>query len=236
MAAQTLMLAAKSMGYDSNPMIGFDPEKVAEIIHLPDEHVISMMMAIGKQIKPAMPRGGQLPLSEIVFTEVGTHGVAEAAALAAAGDEAELIVAKRKSRRATCAVARATEPIDVESAGRPRGSLAVVGIGPGTADWRTPEVNAAIAGADDVVAGADYVTIYTAPENLEDVRKALEAQSIPVSSAELSLEPSNTVTLEEKTGLQTLRLIDKLEELDDVQNVYSNADIADEIVEKYHSG
>ena len=70
MAAQTLMLAAKSMGYDSNPMIGFDPEKVAEIIHLPDEHVISMMMAIGKQIKPAMPRGGQLPLSEIVFTDV----------------------------------------------------------------------------------------------------------------------------------------------------------------------
>jgi YebC/PmpR family DNA-binding regulatory protein len=98
------------------------------------------------------------------------------------------------------------------------------------------ELAAIDAGADDVVAGADYVTIYTAPENLEDVRKALEAQSIPVSSAELSLEPSNTVTLEEKTGLQTLRLIDKLEELDDVQNVYSNADIADEIVEKYHSG
>ena len=68
-AAQTIMLAAKSMGYDSNPMIGFDPEKVAEIIHLPDEHVISMIMAIGKQIKPAMPRGGQLPLSDVVFTD-----------------------------------------------------------------------------------------------------------------------------------------------------------------------
>ena len=68
-AAQTIMLAAKSMGYDSNPMIGFDPEKVAEIIHLPDEHVISMIMAVGKQIKPAMPRGGQLPLNKIVFTD-----------------------------------------------------------------------------------------------------------------------------------------------------------------------
>lgn len=68
-AAQTLMLVAKSMGYDSNPMIGFDPQKVAEIINLPDEHVISMLMVIGKQIKPAMPRGGQLPLSEIVFTD-----------------------------------------------------------------------------------------------------------------------------------------------------------------------
>ena len=68
-AAQTLMLTAKSMGYDSNPMIGFDPEKVAEIINLPDEHVISMMMVIGKQIQPAMPRGGQLPLSDVVFTD-----------------------------------------------------------------------------------------------------------------------------------------------------------------------
>ena len=67
--AQTLMLVAKSMGYDSNPMIGFDPQKVAEIINLPDEHVISMLMVIGKQIKPAMPRGGQLPLSDIVFTD-----------------------------------------------------------------------------------------------------------------------------------------------------------------------
>jgi len=68
-AAQTLMLAAKSMGYDSNPMIGFDPEKVAELINLPEDHVISMMLVVGKQIKPAMPRGGQLPLDKIVFTD-----------------------------------------------------------------------------------------------------------------------------------------------------------------------
>lgn len=68
-AAQTIMLAAKSMGYDSNPMIGFDPDKVAEIIKLPDNHVISMLIAVGKQTKPAMPRGGQLSLEKIVFTD-----------------------------------------------------------------------------------------------------------------------------------------------------------------------
>ena len=67
-AAQTIMLAVKSMGYDSNPMIGFDPQKVAKIINLPKDHVISMLMVIGKQTKPAMPRGGQLPLDSIVFT------------------------------------------------------------------------------------------------------------------------------------------------------------------------
>jgi len=68
-AAQTIMLAAKSMGYDSNPMIGFDSDKVAEIIKLPENHVISMMMAVGKQTQPAMPRGGQLPLDKVVFTD-----------------------------------------------------------------------------------------------------------------------------------------------------------------------
>ncbi len=68
-AAQTIMLTAKSMGYDSNPMIGFDPKKVSEIINLPENHVISMLMAIGKQTKPAMPRGGQLSLDSVVFTD-----------------------------------------------------------------------------------------------------------------------------------------------------------------------
>jgi nitroreductase len=65
-AAQTLMLAAKSLGYDSCPMIGFDPEKVAELIKLPADHVIGLMVAIGKATAPARPRGGQLPLSEVL--------------------------------------------------------------------------------------------------------------------------------------------------------------------------
>lgn len=66
-AAQTLMLAAKAMGYDSVPMDGFDFDKVAELIQLPDDHVISMFVAIGKGIKEAWPRGGQLLLDEVVI-------------------------------------------------------------------------------------------------------------------------------------------------------------------------
>lgn len=66
-AAQTLMLAAKSMGYDSCPMVGFDPEAVARIIHLPENHVIGLMVAIGKATQPARPRGGQLPLEDVVI-------------------------------------------------------------------------------------------------------------------------------------------------------------------------
>lgn len=66
-AAQTLMLAAKTMGYDSCPMDGFDFDKVAELIGLPDDHIISMFVAIGKGTKEAWPRGGQLALDEVVI-------------------------------------------------------------------------------------------------------------------------------------------------------------------------
>lgn len=66
-AAQTLMLTAKDMGYDSCPMIGFDTKQVAQIINLPKDHVIAMMLTIGKASKEAHPRGGQIPLNDIVF-------------------------------------------------------------------------------------------------------------------------------------------------------------------------
>ena len=69
MAAQTLMLMAKDMGYDSNPMIGFDPNALAKIIKLPEDHVISMMLTIGKATESAKTRGGQLPLNDVVFRE-----------------------------------------------------------------------------------------------------------------------------------------------------------------------
>ncbi len=66
-AMQTLMLAAKAMGYDSCPMIGFEIEKVAELINLPDDHVMGAMIAIGKGVKDSWPKPGQLPLSELVI-------------------------------------------------------------------------------------------------------------------------------------------------------------------------
>ncbi|MDO6765232.1 nitroreductase family protein [Agarivorans sp. 1_MG-2023] len=67
MAAQTLMLAAKGLGYDSCPMIGFDAEQLAELIKLPSDHVIGMIIAVGKAAKPAGIRGGQLGLSDVLM-------------------------------------------------------------------------------------------------------------------------------------------------------------------------
>ncbi len=95
--------------------------------------------------------------SDVVFAETGCHGVSEGAALAAAGRDAGLVVAKTKSKRCTCAVALA--PAGVGAAGKPRGSLAVVGIGPGSAEWRTPEADRAVALAEDVVGYGLYLDL-----------------------------------------------------------------------------
>jgi len=90
------------------------------------------------------------------------------------------------------------------------------------------------AGAEDVKVENKYIEIYTKPDELEMVRTALEQKNLPIASAELSMSPKTMVELEEKAALQTLKLLDKLEELDEVQHVSSNADFPNSIVEKYH--
>jgi hypothetical protein len=67
MAAMNIMLTAKSMGYDTCPMDGFDFEKVADLLNLPKDHTPAMFVCVGKGIKDAMPRGGQLRLNEVVI-------------------------------------------------------------------------------------------------------------------------------------------------------------------------
>ena len=64
---QTLMIGAKAMGYDSCPMIGFDIEKVGQLVNLPKDYAVGAMLAIGKGIKPAWPKPGFIPLSEMVI-------------------------------------------------------------------------------------------------------------------------------------------------------------------------
>ena len=66
-AGQTIMLTAKAMGYDSCPMVGFVFDEVAKLINLPDDHVVSYMIAVGKATKPSWPKPGQLPLEEVVI-------------------------------------------------------------------------------------------------------------------------------------------------------------------------
>ena len=98
--------------------------------------------------------------SEIVFAEVGCHGVSEGAALAASGASGALIVPKQKSARATVAIGKSAQPMDnVQNIGRKRGTLFVVGIGPGKDDWRSPEVTKMVAQSTDLVGYSLYLDI-----------------------------------------------------------------------------
>ena len=96
--------------------------------------------------------------SDVVFTEVGTHSVAEAASLALAGEDAVLITPKKKSEMATAAVAMAYTPI-TEFKGRSPGRLAIVSTGPGQASWRTPEAAQLVAEAEELVGYGLYIDL-----------------------------------------------------------------------------
>jgi len=89
------------------------------------------------------------------------------------------------------------------------------------------------AGAEDVTVETGIVEVYTTPEGLEAVRAALEQGEVPVASAEVSMVPKTSAQLEEKAAIQTLRLMDKLDEMDDVRYVTSNVDFSDDAMEKY---
>jgi cobalt-precorrin 5A hydrolase / precorrin-3B C17-methyltransferase len=96
--------------------------------------------------------------SDVVFAEVGCHGVAEGAALAQVGAEGDLWLPKRKTARATCALAVSPLPL-TRLRGRARGRLSVVGIGPGQASWRTPEVSRLVAEAEELVGYGLYIDL-----------------------------------------------------------------------------
>lgn len=97
--------------------------------------------------------------SEVVFAEVGCHGVSEGAALASVGIDGVLLVPKVKSKRATVAIARSQEIVDMSEMGRSQGRLFVVGIGPGQEAWRSPEVTKMVQEATDLVGYSLYLDI-----------------------------------------------------------------------------
>lgn len=89
------------------------------------------------------------------------------------------------------------------------------------------------AGAEDVNIEGERVEILTRAEELEKVRRALEEQGVTIDSAELTKVPKSTITLGEKEAIQSLKILDKLDELDDVQRVHSNAEFPDEVLAAY---
>lgn len=103
----------------------------------------------------------------------------------------------------------------------------------GDLDTEELTLKAIDAGAEDVAVTDGYVEVYTRTEELEKVRAALEQNNIPIRSAEVVSMPKTTVQLEEKPALQTLKLLNKLEELDETRGVHTNIEFADAILQKY---
>jgi len=105
-----------------------------------------------------------------------------------------------------------------------------------TIDGRDPDELAMVAidaGADDVEIGEEAVWVYTEPDQLAKVRDALIAQDLPIDSFELTMQPKSTISLDQEDSLRILHIIDALEELEDVQEVFSNLDISDELLQKF---
>ena len=92
------------------------------------------------------------------------------------------------------------------------------------------------AGAEDIQIDEGVLEIFSPIESLQDVQKAVEAEGVAVRNAEMSMVPKTTIALADKEAEQTLRLLDVLEELDDIQKAFTNADFPPEVLERYGAG
>lgn len=148
---------------------GLSPLAIAGVFSIalkaaePAIHALAQELGISARFFPAATLLAETPRlserSDVVFRETGCWGVAEGAALAAAGPRGALVVTKQRSARATCAIARSPRIIDASACGRARGRLAVIGIGPGHGGGRTAEAEAAIRAATDLVGYRLYLDL-----------------------------------------------------------------------------
>ena len=91
-------------------------------------------------------------------------------------------------------------------------------------------------GAEDIQIDEGVLEIFSPIESLQDVQRAVEAEGVAVRTAEMSMVPKTTIALGDKEAEQTLRLLDVLEELDDIQKAFTNADFPPEVLERYGAG
>ncbi|MEO7117472.1 MAG: YebC/PmpR family DNA-binding transcriptional regulator [Candidatus Limnocylindrales bacterium] len=178
---------------------------------------------IKRAIEKAAGAGDADAFEEIVYEGYGPHGVAI------------LVEAATDNRNRTAAEVRS---IFAKAGGQLAGAGAVAwqfeqrGVLTIPAEGQDPEAVALAAidaGADDVDGESDPIEIYSSPTDLEQVRKSLEAAGFAVDSAEVAMQAKSTVELDAGPARQNLRLMETLEDLEDVQRVTANFDIPDEV-------
>jgi transcriptional/translational regulatory protein YebC/TACO1 len=112
-------------------------------------------------------------------------------------------------------------------------SRGIISVEVGKADPDELALEAIDAGAEDVQTEDGSLEIYTTPSDLDAVRQVLEKKRIPVTSAEVSMVPKTTQQLDPKETSTIMKMIERLEELDDVQRVYSNIEVSEEALAAY---
>jgi YebC/PmpR family DNA-binding regulatory protein len=215
--AREIMIAARAGGGDpdGNYRLRLAIEK-ARSVNMPQDN-------IKRAIERAGGSGEGEQFEEIVYEGYGPGGVAI------------LVEAATDNRNRTAADVRA---IFTKAGGQLAGSGAVAwqfeprGLISVSADGHDPDevaLSAIDAGADDVEESGDRIEVYTTPGDLERVRKSLDAAGVPVESAENAMVAKNTVEVDEQRARQNLRLVEALEDLDDVQRVTANFEIPEEL-------
>lgn len=221
--AREIMVAARDGGGD--PSVNFRLRLAidkARTNNMPTDN-------IDRAIKKGTGEGEATQVDELTFEAYGPHGVAL------------LLEVMTDNRNRSVAEIRSVLT-------RSGGSLAETGAvawqfdskGVITAeasglDAEAVFLTAADSGADDVESTDGTIEIYTPPDRLEAVRSALEAENVPIASAELSLIPKVTVALNDKPARQVLKLLEMLDDLDDVHRVSSNADFPEDVIAEYRT-
>jgi YebC/PmpR family DNA-binding regulatory protein len=182
---------------------------------------------IDRAIKRGAGGGDAAALEEIVYEGYGPNGAAI------------LIEAMTDNRNRTVAEIRNVFTRGGGSLGNAGcvaylfDSKGIISVEPDGADPDDVALKAIDAGADDFRVDDDGIEIYTDPTELETVRAALEQEKITVSNAETAMVPKTTLELEPKITVSVLKLMERLEELDDVQRVYSNLELSEEALSQF---
>lgn len=186
---------------------------------------------IQRAIDRGMGKGGEAKLEEIYYEGYAPGGVAL------------MIETATDNRNRTNSEVRATlskaggnpgEPGSVGWMFKTKG-LITIDLNAKKLDPDEVMLTAIDAGADDVEVGEELIEVYTEFQQLAVVRQALLAAGLPLSGAEKTLLATTTVNADVEDGLRVMRLIEKLEDLDDVQKVYSNLEITDDLAEQFAS-
>jgi len=214
-----IMLAAREGG--PNPEANFRLRLAidrARAVNMPHAN-------IDRAIERATGGGDGAQIESVVYEGYGAGGVSV------------LVEAATDNRNRTASEVRATfvrnggklgESGSVQWIFEQKGIIEIDAAGRSTDDVQLVAIDA---GAEDVEVDGSLIVVYTTPSAFEKVKKAIEAAGIPIASAEISMRPSNTVRLEGERAQQVLRLVEGLEELDDVQKVHANFDIPVEVLQ-----